>query len=937
MPVLLLLSLLGLGLVLPVSALAAAGDVAHPADVAFFYGAKPPVAVLRHHERVVVEPGNIGPDELAALQAGTRPIAYLGVGETPLEEDLPADWAMGTNPAWESRVMDLTRPGWREHLLERASALAGAGYSGFFLDTLDSYRLAVTSEEGRKAQRKALVAFIRELARRHPELELWLNRGFEVLDAVHAVASGVVAESLFRGYLPREDRYDAVSEENRRWLAARLREVREHHDLPVVVVDYVPEAKRDLARQTARKIVDAGFSPYVSVGSLDMPGVGLREPVPRRLLVVYDGGTEALEVAPAFEEAAPILEYLGYAIDYVNASAGEFPEFRLAGRYAGVVSWFAEGLGAAQPRWEQWLRQRVIGRVPLALLGNPSIQSEALWRALGMAATALSPPAEVAITRRGPLGRGFEAEPRARRLGLPGLHSVGTENRVQIGLEGGGGRWDPVVLGPWGGLAASPYVLESVGTEGRTRWQIDPFRFFERALGGVAFPAPDPTTENGLRILTAHIDGDAFPSRAAMPGRPYSAEVIRERILERNRFPHTVSVVEGEIGPEGLYPEQSPAMEAIARAIYRLPHVEAGSHSFSHPFDWSAAAAEGEGVGIEKGARPDYGDALKYGVHLPIPGYDYDVQREVAGSSRYIERALLPGDKRVRVFHWTGDAWPDAEAVSAAYRAGLGNINGGNTAMTEAFPSVTGLSPMIRPTTGGLQFLAPIANENVFTDGWQGPFYGYRRVLETFRLTGSPRRLRPVSLYYHFYSGTNPAGVKALERVYAFVRERELLALWISEYLDRLRGFHEATLSRELDGKHWRVRDLHGLRTLRLPQEMPAPGVRQGSGVVGVRTAAVGRYASLFGAEATLVMDGKGQASGPGLHTANAPLTHWAVQGADTVTLGFRTLGPVKLVIDRPGCLARTGGLVVRGGSEAGRTHMTLQPGAAERARIVCP
>ncbi|MDO2286205.1 hypothetical protein Q2443_27300, partial [Escherichia coli] len=80
--------------------------------------------------------------------------------------------------------------------------------------------------------------------------------------------------------------------------------------------------------------------------------------------------------------------------------------------------------------------------------------------------------------------------------------------------------------------------------------------------------------------------------------------------------------------------------------------------------------------------------------------------------------------------------------IKLAYDAGLMNVNGGNTALTRAFPSLTGLYPLIRPTRGGVQYYAPIINENVYTNLWQGPYYGFRGVIDTFALTDSPRRLR---------------------------------------------------------------------------------------------------------------------------------------------------------------------------------------------------
>jgi hypothetical protein len=44
-------------------------------------------------------------------------------------------------------------------------------------------------------------------------------------------------------------------------------------------------------------------------------------------------------------------------------------------------------------------------------------------------------------------------------------------------------------------------------------------------------------------------------------------------------------VIEAEVAPHGLHPQLSPRLEAIARQMFRLPHVEIASHT-AHPFVW---------------------------------------------------------------------------------------------------------------------------------------------------------------------------------------------------------------------------------------------------------------------------------------------------------------------------------------------------------------
>jgi len=43
-------------------------------------------------------------------------------------------------------------------------------------------------------------------------------------------------------------------------------------------------------------------------------------------------------------------------------------------------------------------------------------------------------------------------------------------------------------------------------------------------------------------------------------------------------------------------------------------------------------------------------------------------------------------------------------------------------------------------------------------------FTVFERVIETFKLTDEPIRFKPVDIYYHFYAGTKPASIVALQR-----------------------------------------------------------------------------------------------------------------------------------------------------------------------------
>lgn len=249
-----------------------------PPSTAFFYGSPIPVLALSKFERVVVEAENV--KDLAGLRVqGADVFAYVSVGEAEgwraTSSALPQELFMGNNVAWHSRIADLTQAGWRDYLIEqRMAQLWSEGYRAFFLDTLDSYQIALKDPEAQKAQAKALVEIIRTMHRRFPGVQLLLNRGFAVLPEAGPLAVGLVAESLFQRWNPIDQAYESVSEKDRDWLLASLKQARDRHDLAVTVIDYVPADQPELARETARKIAALGFAAWVSTPGLDMIAAG---------------------------------------------------------------------------------------------------------------------------------------------------------------------------------------------------------------------------------------------------------------------------------------------------------------------------------------------------------------------------------------------------------------------------------------------------------------------------------------------------------------------------------------------------------------------------------------------------------------------------------------------------------------------------------------
>ena len=846
--------------------------------VAFFYGANPPLDELKAFDIVVVEPDHVAdprPHRRPAAMGASELFAYVSFGEIePTRayfKEVPAGVLKGENRAWGSSVIDHTAPAWPDFLIERILApLWERGYRGFFLDTLDSYHLISATPAARAAQETAMVAILRRVRERFPGMRLVFNRGFEILPQVREMVTAVAAESLFQGWDQEGKRYREVPAADRDWLLGQLRTAQSTHKLPVIAIDYVAPGDRALARATARKILDLGFTPWVANPALDMLGVGRVEVVPRRVLILTErpDGDGDFQDAPAQRFLGMPLNHLGYTYELRDPRFEPLPEGELRGLYAGVVMWLSELRGPPESRVADFFRRQIASGVRVAVFNQfPFVLDGATATLAGLNQPRVAGTKRLAIVARDPM-MGHEREPLASRRDLVPL-VAGPTGRPLLRLTDGGAQFDGAAIMPWGGFVLSPYSYVSLEIGEQHRWVVNPLSFLAAAFAREDLPVPDATTEGGRRMLLVHVDGDGWASRAEMPGAPFASEVMAAEILERFRIPTTVSVIEGEVSARGLYAASAQALENIARRIYRLPHVEAASHSFSHPFNWRLAAAP------SKPGDPSY--------ILNIPGYRFDLAREVTGSVDYINRTLLPAGKRVDVFLWTGDCAPPPAALSAVHRGGLLNMNGGDTLINRSNPSWTLIAAQgIRKDTW-YQVFAPMQNENVYTNNWTGPFYGYERVIETFELTEAPHRFKPINIYYHTYSASKVASLKALRKVYEYAMAQPVTPVHVAEYIRKVLDFERMAMARDLVSGDLIVRGDGALRTLRSGIDAAVPDLATSVAVAGYASGPNARYITLAGPEARLALGAAGAAPNPAhaayLFDANGAISEIARAG----------------------------------------------------------
>lgn len=852
-----------MGLVL-LSMLSLIAKATESPTTAFYYANNLPLDLLATYMRVVVEPDNVSADELRYLkQKGVEVYAYFSVGEVgperPWQKELKPAWKLGKNPGWNSDVMDMTDVGWRNYVIQkRLQALKNRGYDNFFLDTLDSYQLVAKTPAAQQKQQQGLIALVRGIKQHFGNTHLLFNRGFEVIDQLAALCDGVVAESLFKGWDNASSSYKDINDNDRNWLITKLKNVQERYHLPITILDYLPPARRDEARIIADKIKALGFTPWISTPAFDYMGVGALDLIPRKVLVLFDSNEGDVTQNAAHRLLAMPLEYLGFIPEYVDIN--QLPQFTLKGRYAGIVAWlntnnFSNGA---------WVRKQIEDKVKIAFFNVfPFVDNNDIKSALQLSASnaLLTDPLSLQALSK---DYNFETTALSRRLGLPIIQVQGEHTPWLKVTDAKQVVSEPVFTAPWGGMALAPYLTveaNSLETNSVTtmRWLINPFEFLKAALGLEALPVADNTTENGRRIFMAHINAPGFSHPSEVDTKLLAAEIISKEFLQMaNSLPHTVSISADELRHKKLAVADKTKLQAIARQLFSLPQVEIASYTEANAAQSTASAAT------------------------------------ITDAVKYINQELAPPGKQTQVLLWSDASLPTISTLATAQKLKLANVNGGLTATHYGLMSLTDISPSGIVRGDYLHVFAPVQNENSYTNNWMGPFYGYQEVINTFKLTDSPKRLKPIAIQYHFYSGDKLASVEALKRVYQWAQSQSTLPLWLSEYTPRLQGFREAVYEKTAAG--WKIHFAEQLKTLRFSDNTMLPNMASTTGLAGYKVTPQGVYLSLNGDKVINLVLAAVPSSFPYLDNSNAQVVKWQQNQRQ---LHFRLKGhlPVQLAL----------------------------------------
>lgn len=616
--------------------------------------------------------------------------------------------------------------------------------------------------------------------------------------------------------------------------------------------------------------------------------------VPRTIVALFDGADEqSWRFARIHLRAEMPLNHLGLVVAPHDIRDG-LPPDNLMRDARGIVTWFASTPIADPLAYLTWLDRQmsegrrlvIMGDVGFSLTSLTSIatrrQFERVTTRLGLKWRGdwISLTYASRIVEKDPTMVEFE---RAYPKVLPPYLRVGALGRevrsyLAVTREGQGENDDLVVTGPAGGYIALGYA--AIIRDGATivrAWYVNPFRFFREAFATDEVPKLDTTTMSGRRLYYSHIDGDAWHNVASLEiyrGRSVvAAEVVYEQIMRKyGDLPVTVAPVTGDL-LESWYGGAKTA--ELARKIFALPNVEAGSHTHSHPFAWGFfrnpdprrelpylqfyPLRPGKNRAQSVWDPASVSDPPNAGKPPPYPVngiYDrprsyavkpFDIGMEIEGSMRIIEQFLPPG-KRVEIMQWSGDTTPWEQVFALTRKARMRNINGGDPRMDGLFDSYAWVSPLARRVGQEWQVYSSGSNENIYTDTWRRRFYGFRYLVDTLQNTETPIRVKPINVYYHFYSAEREEGLGSLRAILDHVRTQAVASVATSRFVSMVDGFLGARIVRLAD-QQWRIEARDGTETVRFDRaSMTAVDFERSEGVVGQAHFQGSLYVALDGA-----------------------------------------------------------------------------------------
>lgn len=562
--------------------------------------------------------------------------------------------------------------------------------------------------------------------------------------------------------------------------------------------------------------------------------------LPREVLAIYDTKEERKKIHRCVEM---VCNYYGVKVEY-HYSSDPYP--KKLDKYLGVMVWSINSeMGNPKKFWKwmehvqkQKVKVLIFGKLPALIDRKSKALVEYKWFAsfleqvgIQRGKSILKNPLVLKLIRNDHYKiLDYERQFTFKGKSFAELKNTNPKNNVHLSVQHKyqkNKKSDLIITGSFGMIALDPAVVEENPENYRLQWVLNPFRLLKKVLKLEGRPIPDISTLNGRRMIYCHIDGDAFTGICRYDKKRTCGIVVYEDILKKYLFPHTLSLVHCWFDPDTKYVElKSVVNQTIlkgikipiikkdqerwikeAQVVFREPWVETAMHGYGHPLKWQRRI-------------------LALSANSRSFSFDEEFNLSLKVFSTQILKGHLP-----KIFLWTGDCFPDEEALRRLDELGIINMNGGDTLLDKSHDSLTNVAPIYRKVKQYIQVYASASNENIYTNEWSGPFYGFRNVIQTFERTESPRRICPVNIYYHWYSGELKAAMNALDEVYAWAASKELVPIFGGRHIKNVHGFIQCELYPVKNG--WKVLNAGELKTIRFDDSTRIPVVGKQHNVMG--------------------------------------------------------------------------------------------------------
>ncbi|SFV58354.1 Extracellular Matrix protein PelA [hydrothermal vent metagenome] len=729
-----------------------------------------------------------------------------------------------------------------DQLLENVKRLYKKGFHNFFIDP------AAVQNSG------TIVAFLNKIS-----VDALLQKSKIILHPTQQLPLQNVANTFHALLI-----YNAQEQKNLREYVTRLQKYTKN----IIDIETIDSGTQTPAQRISF-LKNKGLIPYITNADMDIYGNGVKNAVKREILTIIDDSVDDRIVLSAHQYGALPLEYQGYIQTLYDIKQG-LPDPDHMSQYAGVVVWlnteykFPEKLTA----WVNALQKK---HIYVAFADNFGFNIDEMpLLQLGIKVTDGKEGVSKTIVTLDPM-MNYEIKAQLSKETLYFKPPQGSKALFKY-KDTDGETSTPAAITPWGGYAISDSFMIEIDKE--NIWVINPFEYFKEALRLKPIPVPDPTTENGSRLFFTHVDGDGYVSRAEFDPEKLAGEVIYKEILRKYKIPHSISVIGAEVMPNGLYPELSKRCLTTIKKMYALDNVEPATHTFTHTFFWGKIDKNGN-------LKPEY--------RLKPKGYKYSLSYEIKGMLDFINDNLLEKNatKKARTVFWSGDCSPRENALSLVYKNKILNINGGDTTINNSEPWLSLVAPLGIARGEYYQIYTGEQNENVFTNDWLGPFWGFKKVVQTFKLTDKPKRLKPIDVYYHLYSGSKKASLNAVRYVFDWVlKQPNIMPIFTSDYIPKVMDYYTVSIAHK--GDNWLVSGMHDLKTLRLETQKQHIDYKKSLTVLGEKTINNRTYVALDTHQEHILKLQNNQEDTNYLVSANGKLSE-VIKGNTTTRYIFRS------------------------------------------------